>query len=57
MSMPPRPLPPVQRIVTAAPMHAPVSREATTAPRPGPVLHSSQRAGQLDLFVRPRGAR
>jgi hypothetical protein len=57
MSMPPRPLPPIKRIVRAAPMHSPASREATTAQRSAPVLHSSQQPRQLDLFVRARAGR
>jgi hypothetical protein len=57
MSLPPRPHSQAKRIVTAAPTHSPAPREAQPAQRSGPVLHSSQVARQLDLFVRPRGAR
>jgi len=54
--MPPRALPPIKRLVTAAPQRA-ERTQTPLAPRTAQVLQSSRAPAQLSLFLRPSGVR
>jgi hypothetical protein len=54
--MPPRALPPIKRLVPAAPQR-PADPKAAPQPRQSQVLQSSRAPAQLSLFLRPSGVR